>query len=83
MLSVSDLPDQLQYTTDTEELLNGGSCIIGPDGQYVLNPVFDKEGLLTAELDLSTIKKEQMTLDVSGHYQRPDIFDLSVNKERK
>lgn len=83
MLSVSDLPDQLQYTTDTEELLNGGSCVIGPDGQFVLNPVFDKEGLLTAELDLSMIKKEQMTLDVSGHYQRSDIFELSVNKERK
>lgn len=83
MLSVSDLPDQLQYTTNTEELLNGGSCVIGPDGQYVLNPVFDKEGLLTTELDLSMIKKEQMTLDVSGHYQRSDIFDLSVNKERK
>ncbi len=83
MLSVSDLPTQLNYTASQNELLDGGSCVIGPDGHYLLPPVFDKEGIFTAELDLNEIKKEQMTLDVSGHYQRPDVFSFTVNKGRR
>ncbi|MCA1603574.1 MAG: carbon-nitrogen hydrolase family protein [Acidobacteria bacterium] len=56
-------------------VLRGGSCIIGPDGQYVVEPVFDEEATLIAELDLRLIDKEKMTLDVTGHYYRPDVFD--------
>lgn len=83
MLSLSDLPSQLDYKTSQKVLLDGGSCVIGPDGHYLLPPVFGKEEILTAELDLTEIKKEQMTLDVSGHYQRPDIFDFNVNRKRR
>ncbi|MEQ9301695.1 MAG: carbon-nitrogen hydrolase family protein [Cyclobacteriaceae bacterium] len=83
MLSLSDLPPHLAYKTTEKELLDGGSCVIGPDGHYLLPPVFGKEEILTAELDLKEIKKEQMTLDVSGHYQRPDVFDFNVNKTRR
>jgi predicted amidohydrolase len=83
ILSRSDLPDQLDYSNFEGDILDGGSCVIGPDGQYVLSPVHGKEALIVTDLDLAEIKKEQMTLDVSGHYQRPDIFDFSLNKERK
>lgn len=83
MLSLSDLPPELAYKTTEKELLDGGSCVIGPDGNYVMAPVFGEEKILTTALDLSQIKREQLTLDVSGHYQRPDIFDLKVNKDRK
>ena len=61
-------------------LLRGGSCIIAPDGSYVVEPVFDKEEIVIAELDLTLIDKEMMTLDVSGHYSRPDVFDFKVNR---
>jgi predicted amidohydrolase len=61
-------------------VLRGGSCVIAPDGAFVLEPVFDCEEILTAELDLSMIGREQMTLDVSGHYQRRDVFDYKVNR---
>jgi len=67
----SDRPDNL--------LLRGGSCIIGPDGQYIAGPVFDEEAILLAELDLTTLDKERMTLDVTGHYHRPDVFDLRLH----
>lgn len=83
MLSIEDLPDQLQYSTDNNMVLNGGSCVIGPDGQFLLAPVFGQTATLTAELDLSEIKKEQLTMDVTGHYQRADIFAFRVNKSRK
>jgi nitrilase len=50
------------------------STIIGPDSHYVLDPVFDREELLVADLDLTQIDREMMTFDVSGHYARPDLF---------
>ncbi len=66
--------------TPEDLLLRGGSCIIAPDGSYVVEPIFDREEVITAELDLTLIDKEKMTLDVSGHYFRPDVFDLKVNR---
>ena len=40
----------------------------------------DREELLTAELDLDRIAEEKLTLDVAGHYSRPDFFELRVNR---
>ena len=59
-------------------ILRGGSAIIGPDGSYVTEPVYEREALIIADIDLARIREEQMTLDVSGHYSRPDAFDFSV-----
>ena len=61
----------------------GGSAIIGPDGRYVVGPVFDEETILFATLDLQEIEKESMTLDVSGHYSRPDIFQLKTLRSER
>jgi predicted amidohydrolase len=61
----------------------GGSAIIAPDGRYLAGPVFEDEAVLTATLDLLEIEKESMTLDVSGHYSRPDIFQLNVAVPRQ
>jgi nitrilase len=83
LLKVRDLPNQLCVTEELQQkpdelLLKGGSSIIGPDGKYVVEPVFDEEQIILAELDMSAIDKERMTLDVSGHYQRADLFELKV-----
>lgn len=64
-------------------ILRGGSAIIGPDGKYVTVPVFDAPGILLAELDLVRVRQESMTLDVSGHYQRPDCFKFEVTPARR
>jgi len=61
-------------------LLRGGSAIIGPDGKYVVEPVYEQETIVTAELDLNAVDREKMTLDVSGHYSRPDIFTFDVGR---
>lgn len=63
-------PDQL--------LLRGGSAIIAPDGSYLAGPLYDETGILVAELDYRRNREELMTLDVSGHYQRPELFELAV-----
>ena len=59
-------------------VLNGGSAIIGPDGSLLAGPVFDEEVILTADVDLSRIGEESLALDVTGHYSRPDIFELKL-----
>ena len=56
----------------------GGSAIIAPDGRYLAGPVFDEETILYATLDLQEIEQESMTMDVSGHYSRPDVFQMKV-----
>jgi predicted amidohydrolase len=65
-------PDQL--------VMRGGSAIIGPDGAYLAGPVFDQRCLLVATIDLSRNVEERMTLDVSGHYARPDVLSLHVRR---
>jgi len=74
-----ELSDGLPESSDSL-ILRGGSCVIAPDGGFILEPVFDEEIVLTAEIDLSQIDREKMTLDVSGHYQRLDVFGFEVNR---
>ena len=85
VMRVKDLPPRLRASTEVAEnpdafLLRGGSAIIGPDGKYIVEPVYDQEAIITAELDLNAVDREKMTLDVSGHYSRPDVFTFGVGK---
>ena len=57
-------------------VMHGGSAIIGPDGQYIVQPVYDREETLVATLDMARAAEESMALDVSGHYSRPDCLRL-------
>ncbi|MCE2995236.1 MAG: carbon-nitrogen hydrolase family protein [Cyclobacteriaceae bacterium] len=57
---------------------SGGSCIISPFGKPLSGPLYDQEGILTAEIDQREIIKAKMDFDVIGHYARPDVFDLKV-----
>jgi nitrilase len=61
-------------------VVRGGTCIIGPDGAFLAGPVFDREEIVVADLDLDRIAGEVMSLDVTGHYNRPDLFDFSVRR---
>lgn len=64
-------------------LANGGSCIAGPDGNWVLEPVADQEGLLIQSLDFNRVLEERQNFDPVGHYSRPDVLKLSVNWDRQ
>ena len=85
ILQVRDLPPQLPPAPELapeDLLLRGGSAIYAPDGATLAGPCFDEECILHAQLDLRQIARESMTLDVSGHYARPDVFALRVNRSR-
>ena len=62
---------------------NGGTAIIGPDGEYLAGPVYDTEEILYAEIDLEAALREKHSRDVAGHYARPDVLQLLVNTARK
>ncbi len=60
-------------------LMRGGSSIIGPLGQVLAGPCFDKPSILFSDLDLDEIPRGKYDMDVVGHYARPDVFRLHVN----
>ena len=81
ILGVDALPEGLTLAEPAAEdglLLRGGSAIYGPDGECLAGPVRDEETLLVAELDYRSIDRAALTLDVSGHYSRPDVFEFGV-----
>ena len=56
------------------------SGIIGPDGRTVGEPLIDSEGIVYAEIDLSRCIQPKQMHDIVGHYNRFDIFNLSVDR---
>lgn len=66
-----------------EILANGGSCIAAPDGSWIIEPVIDQECLLIATLDRNQVRRERQNFDVGGHYSRPDVTRLIVNRQRQ
>lgn len=76
-----DLPGYEEMANQPEVMCRGGSVIISPLGEILAGPLFDREGILTAELDLSEIARSKFDFDVVGHYDRPDIFQLTVNEQ--
>ena len=76
----SDYPPQ--YLADLEDendiMSAGGSVIYSPMGDILAGPVWNEEGLLTAELDFSVLVKSKLEFDVVGHYSRNDVFKLTV-----
>ncbi len=72
-LTKTDWPADLQAEAGE---IDGRSVIVGPAGGIV-GPLTG-EGLLIVEIDLADIPRGKFDLDVAGHYNRPDIFDLRV-----
>jgi nitrilase len=88
LMSVKDIPADTPHRDEiirnaVDPLTDGGSCIAGPDGEWVVEPVVEKEGLFTASIDFNRVLEERQNLDVSGHYSRPDVTRLTVNRERQ
>jgi len=77
MMPTSDIPRQLDHHCNDVWVERGGSAVIAPDSSYIVEPVYDREELIVADLDLTMIDRECMNLDVTGHYARPDVFTFS------
>ncbi|MEL6630806.1 MAG: carbon-nitrogen hydrolase family protein [Bacteroidota bacterium] len=84
----SDIPDTVPEAEALRAVVpdfmaNGGSCVAAPDGSWVIEPIAEKETLAVATLDEKMILRERHNFDPSGHYSRPDVFQLKVNRDRQ
>jgi len=80
LMKTSALPKDLEVHPSHrgEWALRGGSMIVAPDGRVLAGPVFECQDVIIADIDLAQVREESMTLDVSGHYARPDAFEYRV-----
>jgi len=62
---------------------NGGSCIAGPDGKWLVEPVIGEEKLLVATINHQVVRAERQNFDPAGHYARPDVTELIINRKRQ
>ncbi len=62
---------------------NGGSCVAGPDGSWIVEPLTDREALIVVELNLNAVHRERQNFDPAGHYGRPDVLQLTVQRRRQ
>jgi len=88
LMRVEDIPADTPHRELIVEnappmIANGGSCIAGPDGKWIVEPVCDIEKLVVADIDFNRVLEERQNFDVAGHYSRPDVTKLIVNRERQ
>ena len=72
------LPGIEELANQPEVMCRGGSAIVSPMGDVLAGPLYDQEGILTAELNLAEVARGKLDFDVVGHYARPDVFDFGV-----
>lgn len=75
----AELETLAELETQPDIMCRGGSIIVSPMGEVLAGPLFDQEGILTAELDLGEVVRGRFDFDVVGHYARPDVFRFEVN----
>ena len=90
LMRKSDFPDNTPHLAaildgagEDEMLANGGSCLAGPDGEWLIEPQCDIEGLFTAVIDHGRVREERQNFDIAGHYGRPDVTKLTVDRRRQ
>jgi nitrilase len=83
-LRMEDIPDDLNfkklYPEGREWINPGNSCIIAPNGKFVIGPIESEEGVFYADIDLDQIVSAKRMFDVVGHYSRNDVFEVNLKK---
>ena len=67
-----------ELAASPEEFCRGGSAIVGPLGDYLAGPLYDKEGILSVRIDPTALLEAKFDFDVVGHYARNDVFQLAL-----
>lgn len=73
----ADFPKARALLTRKNSAFSG---VLGPDGRVIGEPLIDQEGIVYADIDLSRCIQPRQMHDITGHYNRFDVFDLRVNR---
>jgi nitrilase len=76
-----DFPERDRLYKPDEWINDGDAVVVNPAGVVTAGPLHREKGILYAEIDIEAARRARRSLDVCGHYARPDIFSLSVNRK--
>jgi nitrilase len=77
----ANFPDRDRLFKPDEWINDGDAVVVKPGGSIAAGPLHRDKGILYAEIDPETARRARRSLDVCGHYSRPDIFSFSVNRK--
>lgn len=77
----ADFPERDRLYPAEEWINDGDAVVVNPAGAVTAGPLHREKGILYAEVDVEAARRARRSLDVCGHYARPDIFSLSVNRK--
>lgn len=87
VLNASDIPGTFplksELTRVTDRFWEGGTLIVGPDGEVMAGPVEKEETILYADLGVTRVNELRMRFDAAGHYDRPDVFSVTIDRDRQ
>ena len=76
-----DFPERARVFPEPDDwLCEGDAVVVKPFGRIAAGPLRREKGVLFAEIDPEVARRSRRSLDVTGHYSRPDIFRLTVNR---
>jgi nitrilase len=79
-----DFPSLDELYPEDEEWINpGDSLVVSPSGEIVSGPLSKQKGNIILDIDVELATNSKRALDVAGHYSRPDVFNLQVDKSRQ
>ncbi|WP_440995293.1 carbon-nitrogen hydrolase family protein [Arhodomonas sp. SL1] len=76
----ADFPQRDTYFEPEEWINSGDAVVVAPSGAITAGPLHREKGIVYAEIDVEASRRARRSLDVCGHYARPDIFSMSVDR---